>query len=156
MTTSADIRTLWNTQVLQDATIQAITDRTFSYDIAILTSKNENDLKYEQEINFFTLVVLRSIAYGETAVKGSPNSYSYMFEVRIDYYREALGDGTAYNAAIDNMDTLNTVILTNLGLRWDSNVDNSRQSNTQLPELVDIQGIQVWKSSVLWTGWTYN
>jgi hypothetical protein len=123
MTTLAQVRTAWNTAVWQHATIQAITDKTQPYDVAILSMKDVTELSFAKEINAFTYVV----ALAEEIL--IMNQRRQVFTVDVRYYRELKSEADMANTALDAIETLSSIVDSQLGVRWSNTVDwSNRQS----------------------------
>jgi hypothetical protein len=155
-TSSATIRSVFQTAVFDHATIQAQTENIFSYDIEITTDKDLNNLRFNQEVNFYSYQVLRTINYEITSMNGNPNDYGYDYQVLINYYLEAENKPLNYNSAIDRMEALEDLIHSELTINWSNNVDSFSQTENTLPEIVSIQDIECWKITSLYTGLKYN
>lgn len=123
MTTSAQIRTNWNTYVFQNADILAITGKAYPYEVTEESEKEVADAYDSANINFFEYVVSNS----ETSVNqiggGYGNSREQRFLVEVRYTKYAGTDGAAFNAVTDALETLLDTVREDLGATWQGLVD---------------------------------
>lgn len=147
MTTSAQIRSAWETAIWEHATVIAMTDRIYDYDLTFLSTKETARLRYEQEINFFQCLVSRG---QELRIS---SQIRQLFTVSIIYARESNVDGSNYHAVIDNMETVDGLIQSQLGTTWSGTVDYYQLQNgppTIQERLIDSK--PVWVSEYKYLG----
>ena len=154
MSTSAAIRSAWNTGVWTNATVTALTTKIYAYDlIASLKSKPEATLMYyNQAINFFTYLVTRSRITQE--VRGASTNVSrYEYEVAVFYHlqKDLTDSAQNYNNVIDRLETVDGIVLSGLGATWSNTVNYYEMSGTLAPRLIELDDREVWQG-----GYTYK
>ena len=154
MTTSANVRSAWNSAVLQHDTIQAITSKTYLYDItAALKSTTESVLLYEDaKINFFKL--LCSSTRDTSSLRGSQGLSRQVFTIEARYYieKDILDAAQNYNNAIDRIEALDALVISQLGKTWNGTVDFGEMVGILEPTLVDLDGREVWTCGYQYRG----
>lgn len=122
MTTSSDIETAWNTAVWAHADITDYTTQIYQYPISKDSETEAARYYYNQEINFIEALTVRDEFSQETTrILGRANTYR--FTVTVNYFREIIPEGTAYQAVRDFFETLADTVRTELGRTWTSTVD---------------------------------
>ena len=149
MSTPSQIRSQWNTSVWSHADITAITEKIYSYDIVQRSQFESSKWYYEGKINFFTYLCTR----GEDPEDTMTNQVQYEHQVEVSYYKEADAAGAAYNSAIDSMVTVYDTVESELAGNWNSLINYyRRQAEPPTPELIELDGRQVWKITAIFTG----
>lgn len=132
MSTAAQIRAAWASQVFSDGTITAITDKAIAREFTEESKAELSKLRYEQEYNFFSYPVIRRAT--NRLIGGS---VTYEYEVEVNYYLEADAAGVNYTAVQDAFDAVDALVLSGLGNNWNSTVDFSELPDTG-PEITSI------------------
>jgi len=116
MSTNADVRTAWAAQVLAN-----INSGTNSYTYQIQRSKLGGKLLekgyYNKIVDFYEYSV-ESVKLHKLMGK-----FQTVFTVKIRHTIEADQSGDNYTALQDSFQTINGLVITNLGLSWSSTVD---------------------------------
>lgn len=150
MTTSADVRTAWDTFVFDAGALTTITSNAYAFDARSMAAKSDAHnakLLYNQKYNFFQYRVAKIWNY---QLSGQVLNE---FRVYVEYYREADVDGTAYNAVEDAFETIHTTVRSGLGETWNANVDNFLPQTEPVNfSLERIGGRPVWKGSFVYQG----
>lgn len=151
MTTAAQVRSAWLTNIFQNASITALTDKIYDYDVTLETTKEFSKLRYRQEINFMLYLVTvaqRVMMMGQ---------YEQAFTVEIRYGKQADVAGTVFKAVADVFETIQTLVQTNLTGSWGSTVDYYRIQNGP-PNIVqqEIENIPIWIGTLKYTGFKYT
>lgn len=145
MSTAAQVRTAWDTNVFQHSSIQAITTKIYDREMRKDegSSKSQyNLLRFGQEINFIEYVVTRFPNGGEVGAR------RYQYQVEVSYYRELEKDSTNHNAVIDAFESIDTRVIDGLGFTWGATVDFASQDfESPSIEQITIEGKQVLKVS---------
>lgn len=140
MTTNAQIRTAWNTYIWQNATIQAITDRIYDYDITVESAKEAAKLRYNQKINFFLYLVMRQ---SRPMIMGQ---HEQTFTVQVRYFKEMNVGGSHWNDVVDAFSTIDDLVISALTSTWNNTVDYYRtQDSPPALSLVTIEETSVWQ-----------
>ena len=156
MTTSAQIREAFKESVFDHADAQAISKRAFAFDAqADVHSLKEFADMFDSAslaLNFFTYVTYRTRETG--SIRGANTSVDrYTHTVEIDYYIEkAPEDSLNFNVAIDALETIDDLVLSQLGKSWDSLVDYGQLREFRRPQLVEIGGRKVWRAGYTYLG----
>lgn len=153
MTTSAQVRTAWNTRVWTNATVTAITDKIYSFDIAdsgALTGGQAELLRYQAQVNFFAYTVTRGRTSPQLTAGGASGGLRYTFDVSVAYYlqKDQGQSDTNYNAVVDRLETIDGLVVSQLGKRWDSTVDFYEQTGAQEPQLIQLDEKEVWRGVI--------
>lgn len=115
MTTIAAVKAVWLSEVFEHTDILAITDKILNYEI---TQDSEVELSvgyYQTEINFFEYLISKSERIVEVGGQSSPQ---YQFDVDVRYTLEQKPGGANYIAVNAAIETLCTVVRTELGATW--------------------------------------
>lgn len=131
-----------------DSQIQALTTKSYNYDILDDSETDIAKYKYNQEINFFIYLVSQGFeykAFGEVL-----ETYS----VEIKYYKEDNKSGTNQNAIRDNLATLITRLRTVLGVTWSGTVDYYTIQDAPISlENINLAGDESWLGRVVLIGY---
>ena len=119
MSTAAQVRTAWSTNVFEKANVQAITTQIHDYDITQDSQKELSKLRFEQQINFITYTVSR------TTIGQLIGARTYRYRVEVSVYRETDISGSNYKAASDAFETITDNIVEYLRSSWGDTVDVS-------------------------------
>ncbi len=154
MTTSSDIRAIWKSEIFDSATIQAITTKCYAYDAiaAVVSTSEDASLYFQQQINFFTYLCSRRSETG--SIRGTNTTASrFSHNVQVTYYLEKdIGEEDQnYNLTIDRMETLDSMVISELGKTWGSTVDYYEQIDLIEPSLINLDDREVWR-----VGYTYR
>lgn len=140
MTTNAQIRTAWNTYIWQNATIQAITDRIYDYDITVESAKEAAKLRYNQKINFFLYLVMR---HTRPMIMGQQEQ---VCTVQIRYFKEFDVGGTHWKDVVDSLQAVDDLVISALTSTWNNTVDYYRtQESPPTISLVTIEETSCWQ-----------
>jgi len=145
---SSAIVSAWNTAVFQHATIQAITTKTYQFDVsATIRSTPEFELFfYNQQVNFFQQTVTRLSKNDE--IRGTGASASrYEYDVEVSYFleRDISQTDDNYNTAINRIEILDNLVRAQLGSTWSSTVDYWTVSGILKPQLITLEDRDVWR-----------
>lgn len=150
MSTQSQVRSAWNSAIWSNATITAITPNIFNYDVLreYQTSVKEYAaLKHVQETNFITYIVSRA---QRIRIMGQVEQ---KFSVEIRVYKEADVEGTNFNAVLDTFETIDSLVVSQLGNTWSSTVDfYSLQESAPEVTKVALDGVPVWLGTYTYTG----
>lgn len=116
MSSAAAVRATWQSQIFDNASVTAITDKIYSRLMPVAKSKIEL-LRYEQEYNFIQYIVQRFPRGGHIGKR----RWEYVVEVEV--YRQTDPDGSNFNACIDAQETIASLVISELGSTWDGDVD---------------------------------
>lgn len=139
MTISA-VRSAWNTNVFQHATVQAMTGAILDDGFTAGSKTELSRLKDDQLIHFIQFIVTKA------EIPGLIGARQYRYNVELSYYIQADTDGDNYTAAIDNLETIDGLINSELGVTWDGTVDLMEEADVSLAiEQIEIEGLPVWR-----------
>ena len=149
MSTAAQVRTAWQTNVFDHATVTAITSNAVTAEFKELTRKHLEGLIENQEINFFNYLVSRTPQQDQ--ISGAA-LVLYLYEVEVNYYRESKPDRTNYVTALDAFETVGDRVLSGLGSTWGGTVDFHTLPEEQ-PEVseVIINNRECWRVTQTYT-----
>lgn len=148
MSTSAQIRSAWNSGVWTNGTVTALTTKIYAYDlVASLKSKPEAvSMYYNQSINFFTYLVNRTRVTQE--IRGANTSVQrYEYDVTVNYYlqKDLTDSAQNYNNVIDRLETVDGIVISGLGATWSSTVNYYEMSGILTPTLIELDDREVWR-----------
>jgi len=125
LTRSETIREAWRTAIWDHADIQDITEVLIEHDISEDSFHELARLRSTttRDVNFFAFRVSRGIQYMIN------NKISLLFSINISYVRRADPDGLNYNLALDAIETLQELVVSELGTTWSSTVGGSMPQN---------------------------
>lgn len=152
MSSSSDIRDAWKTAIFDHDTIQSYTHSIYNYDVTETSRKERAKFQHDSEINFITYLVRRE-RDTEQVANATKSLLNHIVEVA--YYMRADTDGDNYNTLVDRMQTLDGLVVTELGTSWSSNIDFYRVE-TERPELLQLDGRDVWRQRHIYTGFEYS
>lgn len=140
MSTVAQVRTAWNTNIMSDASVVAMTTNILDDPHTNDSRKEINRLRFNQEIHFIEFLV------GRQETPGLIGAKRYKYSVELNYYYEKDPTGDNYTTAIDNISTIDDLVRTALTENWGGTVDfYSEPTNTPFADTVEISGKNVWK-----------
>ena len=148
MSQLADVRSAWDSAILEHATLTALTDKIYNYDVNPESTKEFSLLRYDQKINFFRFLISRAtknLMMGQTL---------RIFEVRCIYSKQLTVDGSGYTDVTDALEVVQDLVETSLGPTWGDTVDYYRNQDTP-PKMIQsrIENIPVWTGEYLFTGY---
>jgi hypothetical protein len=112
ITRSKDIVDVWKTSVFEHPDIQSITQKVLYHDASFDSHLEVSSIRYQQQINFFAFSVSRAPI---TLIGGS---YRAIFTARTTYTILADPRGQNYLKAIDAIEALQEVIISEIGESW--------------------------------------
>ena len=118
MSTAAQVRTAWKTKIFDNATVQAIT--TSIYDQRMERDGSTSQLallKYQQEYNWIEYTVQRFPNGGAIGQR------RWEYVVTVTLHRELLPNSDNHEVTLDNMETISSLVISQLGYTWNSTVD---------------------------------
>jgi hypothetical protein len=113
ITRSKDILSVWQNKIFDHPDIKAITERVLYHDASFDSHLEVSSIRYQQEINFFAFSVSRAPT---TLIGGS---YRAVFEARTTYTILADPRGQNYIKAIDAIESLQEIVISEIGESWD-------------------------------------
>lgn len=152
MSTSAQVEAAWKTNIFDNATIQAITDKAYPYEITETSESEVAKLFEETEINFFQYLVGRGQKYAASAGLAGP-VILYDYTIEVTYIRESEPSGANWTAVRDAFDTIFQLVVSNLGSDWAETVDGSSpQVGTARITSDVIDERPVWRGVFIYSG----
>lgn len=145
MSVPSDIRKAWSDQIWINGKVTNITQQIFDFDVT-------NDSQFEiskfypdgsDEVNFFTYLVLRAPEPGSDSI--GVDKRKYLHRVDVNYYLEADTRGLNFNKVIDRLITIESLVDSELGTRWDNTVDFFNLETVNPPTEVIIENKAVWR-----------
>lgn len=118
MSTAAQVRTAWKAKIFDNATVQAIT--TSIYDQRMERDGSTSQLallKYQQEYNWIEYTVQRFPNGGAIGQR------RWEYVVTVTLHRELLPNSDNHEVTLDNMETISSLVISQLGYTWNSTVD---------------------------------
>lgn len=149
MTTINQIREAWDDAIFDHATVRGYTTAINHFDVPNLESAASSGLfYYDAEINFFSFVVTR------TRRDGLTGRVIYEFSCRLRYYRENEPSGDNFKSISDRLETVDSLVRSELGNSWSSTVDyyEPGAGGIRAPELIFLENKPVWVGEVSYTG----
>jgi hypothetical protein len=150
--TSADIRTVWDESVLQHATVQGYTDKTYTYDVSQDSQFDLARLYSDADgegprLNFFLCLVQRK---AEPLEIGGGTRYT--FEVRLEYYLQQTDEAeSTFNTLVDRLEAVDDLVQAALGKTWSATVDYWRGGEPLKVATVTIDERACWKGGFTYT-----
>ena len=118
MSTAAQVRAAWKTKIFDNATVQKIT--TSIYDQRMERDGSTSQLallKYEQQYNWIEYTVQRFPNGGAIGQR------RWEYIVTVTLHRELLPNSDNHELTLDNMETISSLVISQLGYTWNSTVD---------------------------------
>ncbi len=157
MTTSAQIRSAWNTAIWTHATVTALTTQIFAFDAVQqpVAQVEINNFYYQQKINFFTYLTMRTTKQQDIA--GTALATKTIHTVQVFYYLEKDLTNSAYNYTncIDRLETVDGLVRSQLGKTWTSTVNYWEMLDALSPVVVELDGKKVWRASYTYTAYNH-
>lgn len=148
MTTSAQVRTAWQTYIWDNVSLTNLTPNIYSYDITTESTKEMSKLRHNQEINFITFIISRAQTIRMMG------QIEQRFNVDIRYYKEANITGSNFNAVVDVFETIDSLVVSGLGVRWNSTVDYYQiQENPPNIQKITLENKPVWSGLYQYVGY---
>jgi hypothetical protein len=147
MTTSAQVRTAWQTHVWDSATVSALTDKVYLYDVSQDSQFDAAKLYYDAAVNFFLCLVQRRQELGMSG------QVDQTFEVRVTYHLQQTDQPeSTYNALLDRLEAVDDLVRTALGGRWQGTVDYWQGGTPDRVTRVEVDGRQCWRGGYTYLG----
>jgi hypothetical protein len=144
--TQEDVRDLWATAIAQNNTILALTDKIYNRDLSTVALSQDSALRFEQNVNFFNYIVRRWV---EAQMGGT---YVYHFLVDVFYTHQDKAGIDAYNKVLDGLETVETLVRTEMGSRWDSLMDDYQLQQAPIDiSQIDINNVICWRGHQIYT-----
>ena len=118
MSTAAQVRAAWKSKIFDNATVQKIT--TSIYDQRMERDGSTSQLallKYEQQYNWIEYTVQRFPNGGAIGQR------RWEYIVTVTLHRELLPNSDNHELTLDNMETISSLVISQLGYTWNSTVD---------------------------------
>ena len=144
--TSDDIETAWEGAIWQHSDILEMTSNIYPYDVSAESEFDIDKLCLEGEVNFFLAKTSRA---SEPILTQSTR---YTFQVQVEYYLQQtdIAEST-YRTLRDRLETLDNLVLTQLGKTWTATVDYWPGGNPQPIKEVTISGRRCWFGAIVYT-----
>ena len=152
MSTSEDVRTAWQDKVLEHKDVKAMTSRTFLYDVSVDSAFDVASLYHQASgryptINFFLCLVRRQ---HEPLIMGNTR---YTFQVQLQYYlQQEESSSNTYNTLVDRLETVDSLVRTELTGNWDDTVDFYNGGAPQDISVVTIDDKACWRGGFTYIG----
>lgn len=149
MTTNAQVRTAWQTQVFANINAGA---NSFPYELWPETRRRRDAGVYNRKVDFWIYSVRHRI---NNLLMGGEEQH---FEVEIVRTLENDTEATAYNLVIDDFNTtLYSLVKTNLGDTWQGTVDYWEPPiDAPKPIQTEYEERSVWEARVTYKGFIIN
>lgn len=144
--TQSDVRSLWDSNIWQHLTILALTDRIYNRDLSTEALTQDAALRYGQNVNFFNYITRR---YVEAQMGGT---YVYRFLIDVFYTHEDKAGIDAYNKVLDALETVESLVRSEMGSRWDSLMDDYQLQQAPIDiSQIDINNVICWRGHQIYT-----
>lgn len=154
MTRSSSIRTAWGTDVFAHASVNpGMTTKIYSYDI--LQESGTESAKYfiEGTVDAIIYLVNRAPLLKTGMTRGATDfSQKYTHRVAVSRFLENDPSGANYNQVIDDMQIIEALVASELGVNWNSLIDFYELNQVGNPEIVLIDKKPVWKKTDIYFG----
>jgi hypothetical protein len=147
MSTAAAVRAAWKEKVFDDASVLAVTTKIYDEELPKDFTGNRTAnhqlerLRYQQEYNFIEYLVTK---YDSGGVIGATR---YLYRVNVILNRETTPDGGNVNVTKDLMNTIQGLMVSALGVTWNSTVDRYLPLSGQPTEnFYSIKGKRLFRS----------
>ena len=147
MSTLATVRSAWLTNVWQNASVRALTDNIYAYNVTKESEKEVRKFFAEGAVNaiFYTVKKAQQLMLG--------NQVRQTFTVTISYYLDADPSSDNYNTLLDAFETIDSIVVSNLSSRWGATVDYyTTQTGPVDPSQQDLDGRPVWVGEYVYQG----
>lgn len=152
MSTPAEVRTSWATNLWSKAAMTALTTQIFSYDpLQIQSLEGFSELLFDESINFITYLTIREPQLVQV------NCITYRYQVLVSRYIEVdhVQDvGQSYHQVTDDLTTIEATIRgdANFNKGWNNVVDYWVLKNNPPITSLQIAGRSVWVGQSLYEG----
>ena len=152
MNTSEDVRNAWQEKVWEHKDVKAMTSRVFLYDVSIDSAFDVANLYHATpgrypSINFFLCLVRRQ---HEPLIMGNTR---YTFQVQVQYYlQQEESSSNTYNTLVDRLETVDSLVRTELTGNWDDAVDFYNGGVPQDISVVTIDDKACWRGGFTYIG----
>lgn len=152
MNTSEDVRNAWQDKVWEHKDVKAMTSRVFLYDVSIDSAFDVGNLYHGTPgryptINFFLCLVRRQ---HEPLIMGNTR---YTFQVQVQYYlQQEESSSNTYNTLVDRLETVDSLVRTELTGNWDDTVDFYNGGVPQDISVVTIDDKACWRGGFTYLG----
>jgi hypothetical protein len=150
MSTTAQVRSAWKTNVFDHSTIQALTTKIYDYDVvetAGISTAHDAKLYEAQVYNFIQYRVTKTRRFDLTL------KMLITFPVTVQYYKEVDLAGANYNGVEDAIETIFNRVRTGLSDTWAATVDYWRVTDAP-PDIVilRVNDRPVWRGQYQFIG----
>lgn len=157
MSTTAQIRSAWDTKIWEHATTTALTTNIHSFDIAsnIKGTVERQAIRFAQQINFFqVLYALREAQLSELRAAATAGRFKH--GVQVFYYLQKDATQTHYNenTLVDRLETIDSLVASSLGKSWNSTVSYYELTRVIAPELIELDAVDVWRGGYEYTAFS--
>lgn len=152
MSAPSDIRAAWLTNVFEDGDVLNMTEKIYDYDLTNDSRTERTKFMYGTIVSFITYLVLRRPV--QRVIGGnSPGGEKVQFEYQVDVnrYLEADVAGANYNQVIDDLVTIESKVISELGKRWDDTIDFYNLTDVFAPVQIELDGRAVWQGRNVYT-----
>lgn len=139
MSLLADVRAAWDAAILENSTILAITDKVYDYDVNPESTVEFAALRYNQRINFLTIVIQRAT---KNLIMGQSLR---QFEAKVKYTKQLSIDGETWKDVADCIETIQDLVQSSLGPTWGDTVNYYRNQDGG-PNITQgrVENLPVW------------
>jgi hypothetical protein len=136
MTSTADIKLVWLTDVFHQSEIQEFTDKVLDYDLLLDSESQNRKIRVSKYVDFIIYRVSRSPKQYQLA-----GNRVYRYTVEVSYYVERQPDGSPRSKIERFFETLDEIIDSALDYNWGGNVTRMIPSEDVLEiDEVDLGG----------------
>lgn len=143
-----DIETAWDEHVWNHIDVRAITEKVLKYEFTDASERENKDLFWKGELNFFEFVCTRTATLpligGATTTLDTVSA-----EVRYTVQKESKTGtpGINFRKARDAISTVIDRVVNGLGTSWDANVDyySTQETPSEILESV-VAGVVCWRT----------
>jgi hypothetical protein len=153
MTTGLAVRTAWQENIFDSATVAAMTSRVYLYDVLADTQLDASRLIHNPGdgsmplVNFMVCLVRRKQAFDPMA------NIDQTFEVRLTYYLQQTDVAeSTYNTLADRLESIDDLVRTALTANWDNTVDYYSGGEPERIDVTTVDGRQCWRGAVTYLG----
>ncbi len=152
MTTSVEVRNVWQSSIWEAQEIADLTPNWFLEEVVVDSQFELDQLKFDADdgngplVNYFQCLVSRKVLFGEMKM------IEQQFDVQVLYHLQQTGVADSnYNRVQDNIETMDSLVLSALGVTWGNTVDFYTQTEGLRPERVTIADLVCWRGGYRYT-----
>lgn len=136
----------------QHATVLAFTDKIYAYELTEESQREVKSTYFQGKVNYITYVVSRStqLLIG--------NRVLHQYPVKISYRLEADKQSENFNTLLTRLETIDTLVVSELGHKWDATVDfyRTQEGPIEVSQGKNADDRPFWLATYTYTGFKHQ